>query len=219
MHWDPAVAGLQSASARVRVFRGMKEYPLEKYRHFTFAKAEAWMILSRPFVKFVLRSTFAKKMLLNHVHVRSAPEHYFADVLYNHPMWRSTLVPDAFRKVVWVHKRRRSGQHPYVLDRGENIFSFWEYLKGTRSLFSRKFSIPDSPLLAHIDERLSGTMLDSSSRAAMMSQEAKEERQQFYARMCAHFDEITQKTLRAQNVSWPPNAYPPPHAAMSAGLG
>eukprot|EP00171_Calliarthron_tuberculosum_P011687 IDg11687t1 len=204
MYWDPAVSGIQHKNARLSVFRGIRENPLERRRHFTFAKAEAWMILSRPFVRFVTRSAYAKRLLLAHLHVRSAPEHYFADVLYNHPLWRRTLVPDAFRKVVWVHQHRRSGQHPYILDGGKHPFSFWVYLRSTRSLFARKFSIPDSPLLDRIDERLSGvagTNTSSETRAGRLA---------FYANICTYFDQLTKKALRLQNVEWPADAYPPP---------
>lgn len=215
MHWDPAVSGLQAAHARLRVFRGMKSYPLERLRRFTFTKAEAWMILSRPFVRFVLRSTFAKRMLLNHVHVRSAPEHYFADVLYNHPVWRRTLAPNAMRKVVWMHRGRRSGQHPYVLDGdSRDPFAFWGYLEGTRSLFARKFSAPDAPITKRIDRLLSGSMVGTEDEeGSPAAEKARRSQQAFYGRICEHFDGLTQKTLRAQGVSWPRKAYPEARAA------
>lgn len=212
MYWDPAVDGVQLSNARLRVYRGLREYPLERRRHFTFTKAEAWMILSRPFVRFITRSGYAKRMLLAHLHVRSAPEHYFSDVMYNHPLWRRTLVPDAFRKVVWVHEHRRSGQHPYILDRGRHPFSFWVYLKSTRSLFARKFSMTESPLLDRIDEQLSGFVDTAGKPAANASREARASRQAFYKNICTHFDIVTQGTLRRQNVKWPADAYPPPKA-------
>jgi Core-2/I-Branching enzyme len=98
-YWDPAVVGYENPKSRVRRMKSMRLNPLEHLRLYTFVKAEAWMILSRQFCDFIVRSDFAKKMLLNHAHVLSAPEHYFADVLYNHPTWKKTLVPDAFRKV------------------------------------------------------------------------------------------------------------------------
>lgn len=210
MYWDPAVSGVQRSESRLRVFRGLRENPLEAHRHFTFTKAEAWMILSRPFVRFISRSAYAKRMLLAHLHVRSAPEHYFADVLYNHPLWNKTLVPDAFRKVVWVHRRRRSGQHPYILDRGSHPFAFWLYVKQTRSLFARKFSTPGSPLMDRIDERLSGFVSHPNRSHLVDADEARSSRLAFYANICAHFDDLTKRTLSTQNVMWPEDAYPPP---------
>lgn len=215
MHWDPAVSGRQAADSRLRVFRGMKSHPLEPLRGFVFTKAEAWMVLSRPFVRFVLRSAFAKRMLLNHAHVRSAPEHYFADVLHNHPVWRRTLAPDAMRRVVWVHRGRRSGQHPFVLDRPtSDSLEFWENLRTARALFARKFSVPDAAILRRIDRLLSGTAVDGEDvDGGPAAEKARRSQQAFYSRLCAHFDELTQKTLRAQGVSWPRKAYPEARAA------
>lgn len=205
-YWDPAIVGYQDPSARLRRMKGMLFNPLEAYRRFAFVKAEAWVILSRSFCEFIIRSSYAKRMLLNHVHMLSAPEHYFVDVLHNHPVWRKTLVPDAFRKVVWHHQRRRSGQHPYALDKGSHIFSFWLYLEKTRSIFARKMSKPDSALLDRIDRELSGALplADKQGREIGYS----DYNNSFYARFAAHFDSITQETLRLQNVQWPEYAYP-----------
>ncbi len=207
MHWDAAVAGAQHSNARLRVFRSLREDPLERYRHFTFTKAEAWMILSRPFVQFIARSGYAKRMLMAHLHTRSAPEHYFSDVLWNHPIWKKTLVPDALRTVVWIHHGRRSGQHPYILDapsRWGDYWGFWNDVKGATSLFARKFSRANAPLMLRIDRHLSGYGFNNSDNADGL------ERRAFYRRLCTHFDEITKQTLKQQKVEWPASAYPPP---------
>lgn len=206
-YWDPAIVGHQEQSSRLRRMKDMLLYPLEPFRRFAFVKAEAWLILSRPFCEFLIRSPFAKRMLVSHLHMLSAPEHYFIDVLHNHRVWRKTLVPDAFRKVVWYHQRRRSGQHPFTLDTGSHIFSFWLYLEKTRSLFARKISKPNSALLDRIDRELSGVMAlaDNEGREIGYSRN----NQSFYARLVSHFDSLTQETLRMQNVQWPEYAYPP----------
>lgn len=205
MHWDPAAVGYQSPTNRLRVLRTLKENPLEQHRAYTFTKAEAWVILSRPFVEFVIRSSFAKTMLVNHVHVRSAPEHYFGDILYNHPFWRTTVVPDAFRKVVWYLKNRRSGQHPYLLDQGPTDFAMWEYIAETKSLFARKFSKPDSRMMDKIDAQMSGSELNKSDQKYTSF---AAERKVFYDRIVRHFDQLTKKTLELQDYSYPRDAYP-----------
>jgi hypothetical protein len=205
--WDLAISGAEDPSSRLRRIQGNLENPLEPYRRYTFVKAEAWMILSRPFCNFLVRSAFAKRMLLNHVHVLSAPEHFFANVLYNHPFWRKTLVPDAFRKVVWYHQNRRSGQHPFILDAGDNPYAFWLYLEKTRSLFARKISKPSSPLVDRIDAELSGTAAVPADPAEAVDRKFRQ--YQFYANMAKHFDSLTQKTLKIQNLQWPLYAYPP----------
>jgi Core-2/I-Branching enzyme len=205
-YWDPAIVGFQHRASRLVRMDNHRLNPLEPHRGFLFAKAEAWTILSRPFCEFIIRSPFAKRMLLSHLHVLSAPEHYFADVLFNHPVWRKTLVQDALRKVVWYHRRRRSGQHPYLLDKGkgDSMFDFWPYIRQTRSLFARKMSKPDSPLLLRIDQLISGAVPASNESRI----EAEESIANFSARLSTHFDEITVRALRTQDVKLPSHAYP-----------
>lgn len=204
MHWDPATVGYQSEKSRLRLLRGLKENPLERHRAFVFTKAEAWMILSRPFVAFVVRSAFAKRMLINHMHVLSVPEHYFADVLYNHSFWRKTIVPDALRKVVWYLRNKRSGQHPFPLDGGSTVMSRWEYIASTRSLFARKFVKPDSELMDAVDLRQSGAGLNASDPRV---DDFRKDRQIFYNRIVRHFDMLTKKSLELQGYSAPRGAF------------
>ena len=206
-YWDPAMMGTRDRDAKTRRMRNMKKWPLAPLRKFVFSKAEAWSMFSRPFVEFIVRSTFAKRMLLAHAHVLSVPEHYFIDVLYNHPYWRKTIVRDAFRKVVWVHAGKRSGQHPYVLDKGKQMFSYWIYLKETRSVFARKFSLPESQLMDRIDNELSGNVQDIDSTEAE-TEERKRRAKVFYKRLAAHFDSLTKNVLKEQEVRWPDTAYP-----------
>lgn len=205
MHWDPAALGYQSPKNQLRLVKGHKENPMEQHRAYTFTKAEAWMILSRPFIEFLVRSPFAKRMLINHAHVLSVAEHYFADILFNHPFWKTTIVPDALRKVVWYLKNRRSGQHPYYLDEGLSPFARWEYIAETRSLFARKFGKTDSPIMKRIDTEMSGAGLNTSNDSFL---EHSVERKIFYDRIVAHFDDITKKTLALQGYKYPKTAYP-----------
>lgn len=206
MYWDPAASGYQSSRTHLHHMAAQRTNPLDPARAFIFTKAEAWSILSRPFVRYVARSGFSKRMLLAHQHVLSVSEHLITDILFNHPVWRATVVPEAFRKVVWYFHGRRSGQHPYTLDRGPKSFSFWGDLVQTCSLFARKFSKPQSPLMDRIDLRLSGMGVNHSHpdypRYAS-------HRKAFYNRIVEYFDSITQATLKQQGIQWPPDAYPP----------
>ena len=205
MHWDPAASGYQSETSRLYLLRGFKENPLEKSRAFVFTKAEAWMILSRPFVEFVLESQFAKRMLVNHLHVLSVAEHYFADILYNHPFWRTTIAPDALRRVVWYLRNRRSGQHPYILDKGPSIYTFWEYIEKPKCLFARKFSKQDSLLMEKIDAEMSGAGL---KKTAARYRTFADVRRKFLKGTVDFFDTLTKETLTAQGYKWPSSAYP-----------
>lgn len=205
MFWDPAASGYQNPHTHLHYMVSQRTNPLEKHRAYIFTKAEAWSILSRPFVQFVVRSSFAKRMFLNHMHVLSVSEHFITDILFNHPVWRATVVPDAFRKVVWYFKGHRSGQHPYSLDRGPRTFAFWGDLEHAKSIFARKFTKPDSKLMDRIDVELSGYGLNSSDPRLEQFQKP---RSTFYREIVDYFDKITQQTLKQQGYKWPITAYP-----------
>lgn len=201
-YWDPAVVGYEDEESRLRRMKDFRVNPLEPYRRYEFVKAEAWMILSQPLCDFLLRSEYAKKMLMNHAHVLSAPEHFFANVVWNHPMWRKTLVRDAFRKVVWHHKRHRGGQHPYVLDKtGRDPYEFWVYVQYTRSLFARKFSTPSSLILDRIDVELSGALDPAKNDTASIAHVA-DLRARFVNRMSQRFDVLTRQAIQLQGDNW-----------------
>lgn len=205
MYWDPALTGFQNLKSRLFMLRSQKINPLEEHRAFVFTKAEAWMILSRPFVQFIIRSSFAKRMLLNHMHALSVPEHYFSDVLYNHPVWRKTIVPHAFRTVVWYLGRRRSGQHPYVLDGGDSPYQFWPSLQDAKSFFARKFNNSNSLIMDRIDVQIGGV---SKNETAPQAHNFEDLQLAFSKRITDHFDELTKSTLSHQGFSWPRTAYP-----------
>lgn len=206
MYWDPAGCGYQSKDARLFYMRGQKSNPLEAYRSYTFTKAEAWAILSRPFIKFLTRSSFAKRMLLAHVHVLSVSEHFVTDTLFNHPVWRATVVPDAFRLVVWYFRGHRSGQHPYVLDsKDPNDFKFWSFLEESTAIFARKFSVADSPIMDRIDSEISGASLSQSHPTY---EKFRSTRAAFYKRLAMRFDDLTKQTLRQQGYQWSDAAFP-----------
>lgn len=206
-YWDSAIVGRQDPKARLRRMKMMREHPLEPHRRYEFVKAEAWTILSRPFCQFIIRSSFAKRMLLAHLHVLSAPEHYFADVLYNHPLWSKTIVSDAFRRVVWYQGRKRSGQHPFVLDKGSTMYTFWDELRHSQCLFARKFSVPDSELLDRVDDELSGFDRQNPNSNVSIRERSKES-SKFYKELVTHFDYVTHRTLMQQGIEIPSYAYP-----------
>lgn len=205
MYWDPAACGYQSKNARLFYMKGQKRNPLEAYRSYTFTKAEAWAILSRPFITFLTRSSFAKRMLLAHVHVLSVSEHFVTDILFNHPVWRATVVPDAFRLVIWYFRGRRSGQHPYVLDsKDPNDFKFWPFLEDSIAIFARKFTLADSPIMDRIDSEISGASLNQSHPSY---EKFRSSRATFYKRLALRFDELTKQTLRQQGYKWLESAF------------
>lgn len=190
MYWDPAVYGVESRNTRLVLDKNIRKNPLEEYRHFKFAKAEAWMILSRPFAEFLVRSSFSKRMLFAHIHVRSSPEHYFINVLLNHPIWRQTLVPNAFRFVLWMKHRLPHGQHPCYLDDEEDEDTNWSYISSTRSMFARKFRKTSSKMMTRIDREVNGIQRNSNID--------KETSRSFYMKLVETFDLLTENTLATQ---------------------
>lgn len=196
MVWDPAASGYQDARTSLHYMRGQKMNPMDESRAFVFTKAEAWSILSRPFVTFLMRSSFAKRMLLAHMHVLSVSEHLVTDILFNHPLWRTTIVSEAFRKVVWYFRGKRSGQHPYSLDRGPNLFSFWTHIQRSHCIFARKLTLADSPLMDRIDAELSGIALN---RSDARWKQFESSRQRFLNGVISQFDRLTSLTLKQQH--------------------
>mmetsp|Transcript_13707 Transcript_13707/g.24584 ORF Transcript_13707/g.24584 Transcript_13707/m.24584 type:complete len:481 (-) Transcript_13707:70-1512(-) len=132
--------------------------PLYPFMNVHLSNSESWMIMSRHFAEFTVRSHYARRVLALFPHSVSSPEHYWAMLLYNHPFWKSKVVNNAFRHVIWTFHRVHSGQHPYILDEMNNtseIFRFWNDIKGSLCIFTRKMSKSDNALMQRIDSTLS----------------------------------------------------------------
>lgn len=136
----------------------------------TLAKGSAWMVLTRPFCDHALTSSFGRKALLALGNGLSAAEHYFPTLLVNSDVYSRTVLPHSLRAVYWAaargSTRKAVGQHPVTLDapddapvadEPEGSTLSWEArLSKSPYLFARKFSDPDSPLLAYIDRCANG---------------------------------------------------------------
>lgn len=133
----------------------------------TLAKGSAWMVLTRPFCDHALTSSFARKALLALGNGLSAAEHYFPTLLVNSDVYARTVLPHSLRAVYWAAApgaaHKTVGQHPVTVDAPEHAPAAndptpsWETrLSKSPYLFARKFSSPDSPLLAYIDRCANG---------------------------------------------------------------
>lgn len=141
------------------VIAAHKEQPIAKTAAFTFVAAEAWMILHREFVEFLLTSSYARRMLLSFSYSLEPEEHYFASVAYNNQLFNDTNVMHALRHVQWVHDGKHSGQHPYYMDQKEadgKTWTFRDEVEDSSCFFGRKIRTQDSGLLAYIDSHISG---------------------------------------------------------------
>lgn len=153
---DTSLSFNQSSS---EVVDSYVEQPIAQIANFTFAAAEAWMILHRQFVHHLLKSPFARRMLIAFSYSLEPEEHFFPSVALNSPAFNRTTVPHALRHVTWVHKGKHSGQHPYYVDERESDGKRWTFRKAIENsgcFFTRKIRIKDSALLNYIDTHVNG---------------------------------------------------------------
>lgn len=128
--------------------------PLVDRRGFEVSYAEAWMILSKAFCDFILDSDLAQKLLISFGFAADSSEHYFATVAWNAPEFHRSIVPHSFRVIIWKHEGVKSGQHPFYIDEQRNTsYIFKPILQNTRLFFTRKFHVPNSPLMDWVDIR------------------------------------------------------------------
>lgn len=126
--------------------------PLLAKLDFVPAYSEAWMIASRPFVKYCTRSTEARRLLLTFANMHGSDEFFFATLAYNSPVFNRSLVHQLFRKVVWRFEGALAGQHPFYLDERDNgKWKFLDLLREAPQFHARKFKEPNSPIMDEID--------------------------------------------------------------------
>lgn len=127
--------------------------PLVENVTFVPVHSEAWMILSRSFVEYLVHSPTARRMLVSLANMRGSDEFFFASLAYNHPVFNRSLVPHSFRKVIWSLNGVHAGQHPYNIDRTDDQgnYAFKEQLRSCVQWHARKFEQNDSALMDAID--------------------------------------------------------------------
>lgn len=130
--------------------------PLARMMNFEYVSAEAWMINSRDFCRFLVTDGYARKMLLTFAFSVEPSEHYFSTVLWNHPEYNRTIAHRALRHVIWNHGDRVAGQHPFLVDemQADGTYTFKEVVRDSPNFFIRKFKNANSPLMDFIDSRL-----------------------------------------------------------------
>lgn len=130
--------------------------PIARMMNFQYVSAEAWMINSRDFCRFVVTDGYARKMLLTFAYSVEPSEHYFSTLLWNHPKYNKTIAHRALRHVIWKFGDRNAGQHPFLVDemQDDGSYTFKEEVRASPNLFIRKFKHAESPLMDFIDSRL-----------------------------------------------------------------
>lgn len=126
--------------------------PLVFYSRGSIHKAEAWMILSREFARFVTHSSFARRILLLFSYSIMSDEMYFATLARN-TLFDTRSVNNCMRQIEWYDDGRVSGQHPYFMDDlfDTGHFTTREKLGNYTALFGRKFRRTSSPYMDYID--------------------------------------------------------------------
>mmetsp|Transcript_1706 Transcript_1706/g.3150 ORF Transcript_1706/g.3150 Transcript_1706/m.3150 type:complete len:388 (+) Transcript_1706:2968-4131(+) len=143
--------------------------PLFGRQGFTFAKAEAWITVTREFCAEVVHGAMMKRLLANFSFLLSSPEHVFVTLLFNHPYFNTTWIPRGFTTVLWItHQNKGSGQHPVKVDQivdGEYVY--FDTLIKRPGFFARKFELANTPIMDRIDREVSGYVPDAEHQASI----------------------------------------------------
>lgn len=156
---DPALGQPPDSRVHTELRRTKLLQPQTQRLGVRFVHAEAWVTAHRTLVVEAARGAYARKLLALLSTTMDPEEHFFAMLAWNTPALNRTLAHHAGRSIFWRLHGVDSGQHPSYVDKSKETdgsYSFWNALVHSRSLFVRKFSEPDSPLMDLIDQKLSG---------------------------------------------------------------
>ncbi|XP_051178933.1 beta-glucuronosyltransferase GlcAT14B [Lolium perenne] len=107
----------------------------------------AWMVLSRPFVEYLIWGwdNLPRTVLMYYANFISSPEGYFHTVACNADEFRNTTVNHDLHYIAWDNPPM---QHPHLLTHAD-----WDGMLGSAAPFARKFRRND-PVLDRIDAEL-----------------------------------------------------------------
>lgn len=121
------------------------------------------MTLHRSYAQILLKSSYARRMLISFSYALEPEEHFFATVAYNMPQVNQSVVPHALRHVEWVHNGKHAGQHPYYVDiptEDGTSWSFRQKIENSGCFFTRKIRSKDSKFLDFLDKHINGIAHD-----------------------------------------------------------
>jgi len=155
LHFDPALYPEAPVSHNSNSFELLQaippgaQHPFANVSWFSFAKCEAWMILSNEFVNYIIRSIDSKELLIKFAHSLAADEHFFCSLLKSrediYPHINSTM-----RFILWWHPQLgNSGARPFTLD--DKWWIVGKSLRCSGALFTRKVSSCHADILDVID--------------------------------------------------------------------
>ncbi|CAM0875369.1 unnamed protein product [Alopecurus aequalis] len=114
---------------------------------FKLFTGSAWMVLSRPFVEYLIWGwdNLPRTVLMYYANFISSPEGYFHTVACNADEFRNTTVNSDLHYIAWDNPPM---QHPHLLTHAD-----WDGMVGSAAPFARKFRRND-PVLDRIDADL-----------------------------------------------------------------
>uniref|UniRef100_A0A8I6YKG7 BGGP Beta-1-3-galactosyl-O-glycosyl-glycoprotein n=2 Tax=Hordeum vulgare subsp. vulgare TaxID=112509 RepID=A0A8I6YKG7_HORVV len=106
----------------------------------------AWMVLSRPFVEYLIRGrdNLPRTLIVYHTDFVSSPDGYFHTVACNAEEFRNTIMN---HNMHYISSADSPGHHPELITSGH-----WEGMIGSDAPFASKFG--DDPVLDKIDAEL-----------------------------------------------------------------
>lgn len=150
---------LDSALDPKNMERPVYEYyvpnPVGFFSRSSIFKAEAWMIISRQFAKFITHSSYARRVLLLFSYSSMSDELYFPTVARN-TLFNTLTVNSCMRQIRWYNGQKWARQHPFFLDDlyDQNVRHGAEsriHLANYSAFFARKFRNPNSKFMNIID--------------------------------------------------------------------
>lgn len=165
MYFDPSLSHSRSPGDLIET---AVENPVSLNLSITPVHAEVWAVFSRRFCEYVVNSPASRLTLLTFANMRGSDEFFFGTLAYNNAEFNRSLVPHAFRKVIWREEGKHAGQHPYPLD-SRNQDGTWKYaemLRESPQWFARKFEAANSELMDIVDKNAADAARDAKLTAA-----------------------------------------------------
>lgn len=163
MYADPILGRPYQDSSANELIPTYRNRPLYDKMGLDFVQHEAWIIAHRKLVHASVRSSFSRRLIMLLGTAKDPEEHFFGMLSWHTPELNRTTARYAGRGVFWHLDGVKSGQHPFIVDREDEMPNgvpqydrFWRPIRNKPLFFVRKFSRPDSKLMDMIDEFKSG---------------------------------------------------------------
>lgn len=131
-------------------------HPLLDHRfgELPIVKTEAWVILHRSFAEYAVESPMSRRLQATLCNMACPEEFFFGTLLELAGEFSGSIVYDAFRCVLWTHKRYK-GSRPPELDSGV-VANVTGILEESGAMFSRKMMKRESTVKAFVEHELLG---------------------------------------------------------------